>query len=62
MEKSKAMSEVLGTHQLILVSAFMAGFKKRFSYGAVFLLHAGSTLSSWQQYLDGFNNLLFFAA
>ncbi|TCO76052.1 hypothetical protein [Chromatocurvus halotolerans] len=52
----------LGTLQLILVFAFMAGFKKRFSYGAVLLLHAGSTLSSWQQYLDGFNNLLFFAA
>lgn len=53
---------ILGTLQLALVLAFVAGFKKRFSYGAVFLLHAVSTLSSWQQYLDGFNNLLFFAA
>ncbi|TCO77844.1 hypothetical protein [Chromatocurvus halotolerans] len=53
---------VLGALQLVLVLAFIAGFKKRFTYGAVFLLHAVSTLSSWQQYLDGFNNLLFFAA
>lgn len=53
---------VIGALQLMLVLAFVAGFKKRFSYGAVFLLHAVSTLSSWQQYLDSFNNLLFFAA
>lgn len=53
---------VIGALQLALVLAFFVGFKKRFTYGAVFLLHAVSTLSSWQQYLDGFNNLLFFAA
>ncbi|MEQ8691449.1 MAG: hypothetical protein RIC89_11505 [Pseudomonadales bacterium] len=53
---------VIGALQLVLVLAFVAGFRKRFTYGAVFLLHAISTLSSWQQYLDGFNNLLFFAA
>ncbi|MFN2327904.1 MAG: hypothetical protein ABR612_03240 [Chromatocurvus sp.] len=52
----------IGALQLLLVLAFVAGFKKRFTYGAIFLLHAVSTLSSWQQYLDGFNNLLFFAA
>ncbi|MFN2288136.1 MAG: hypothetical protein ABR578_07345 [Chromatocurvus sp.] len=53
---------VIGALQLALVLAFVAGFKKRFTYGAIFLLHAISTLSSWQQYLDGFSNLLFFAA
>lgn len=53
---------LIGALQLVLVLAFVAGFKKRFTYGAIFLLHAVSTLSSWQQYLDGFNNLLFFAA
>lgn len=53
---------VIGTLQLALVLAFFVGFRKRVTYGAVFLLHAVSTLSSWQQYLDGFNNLLFFAA
>ncbi|MEQ8801928.1 MAG: hypothetical protein RLP45_07815, partial [Haliea sp.] len=41
---------------------FVAGFMKRFSYGMILLLHTISTLSSWQQYLDAFNNLLFFAA
>jgi putative oxidoreductase len=38
------------------------GWKKRISYGLVLIMHAISTLSSWQQYLDPFNNLLFFGA
>ncbi|MFK8043565.1 hypothetical protein [Congregibacter sp.] len=53
---------VLGGLQLILVIAFVLGLKKRLTYGLVMLLHAGSTLSSWAQYVDAFNNLLFFAA
>ena len=53
---------VLGTLQLILVLAFLFGIAKRFSYGLIFLLHGISTLSSYAQYLDAFNNLLFFAA
>ena len=53
---------ILGVLQLIVVLAFVAGFKKRISYGIVLLLPAMSTFSSWEQYLDGFNNLLFFAA
>ena len=53
---------VLGVLQLLLVIAFAAGAYQRVSYGLVFLLHGGSTLSSWAQYLDAFNNLLFFAA
>ena len=53
---------VLGILQLILVLAFLFGIAKRFSYGLVFLLHGISTLSSYAQYLDAFNNLLFFAA
>lgn len=52
----------IGLLQLLLVLAFVAGFMKRISYGIVLLLHSASTLSSWQQYLDAFNNLLFFAA
>jgi hypothetical protein len=47
---------------LLLVAAFVAGAFQRVSYGLIFLLHGVSTLSSWQQYLDAFNNLLFFAA
>lgn len=53
---------ILGVAQLALVFAFVAGVAQRVSYGLVFLLHAVSTLSSWQQYLDAFNHLLFFAA
>lgn len=53
---------VIGLLQLVLVLAFVAGFKKRYSYGLVLILHGISTLSSWKQYLDPFNNLLFFAA
>lgn len=52
----------IGTLQLLVVLAFVAGFMKRYSYGIVLILHAISTLSSWKQYLDPFNNLLFFAA
>lgn len=52
----------IGLLQLLVVLAFVAGFMKRISYGVVLLLHSVSTLSSWQQYLDAFNNLLFFAA
>lgn len=59
---SPAVFTVLGLLQLILVLAFLVGFKQRLSYGLVLLLHGVSTLSSWQQYLDAFNHLLFFAA
>lgn len=53
---------LIGVLQLLVVLAFVAGFLKRYSYGLVLLMHSISTLSSWQQYLDPFNNLLFFAA
>jgi uncharacterized membrane protein YkgB len=53
---------VLGALQVVLVLAFLFGVAKRLSYGLVFLLHGISTLSSYAQYLDAFNNLLFFAA
>ena len=53
---------VLGVIQAVVVLLFVLGAFKTLSYGAVLLMHAGSTLSSWRQYLDGFDNLLFFAA
>lgn len=53
---------IIGAAQLVLVLAFVAGACRRLTYGLVFLLHSVSTLSSWAQYLDAFNNLLFFAA
>lgn len=53
---------VIGALELALILAFVAGLWKRVTYGLVLLLHGVSTLSSYNQYLDAFNNLLFFAA
>lgn len=53
---------ILGAAQLVLMLGFLAGAFRQLTYGLVFLLHAVSTFSSWAQYLDAFNNLLFFAA
>ncbi|MBU3004603.1 hypothetical protein [Paraglaciecola arctica] len=58
----ESIAYALGALQLILILAFLAGLQKRLTYGLIFLLHGGSTLSAMGQYLDPFNNLLFFAA
>jgi hypothetical protein len=52
----------IGIAELVLLAAFLVGYRKRFTYGAVFAFHAVSTLSSYPQYLAPFENLLFFAA
>ncbi|MFT4941670.1 MAG: hypothetical protein ACI88A_004740 [Paraglaciecola sp.] len=59
---SENIAYLLGALQLLLIFAFLAGVKKRLTYGLIFLLHGGSTLSALTYYLDPFNNLLFFAA
>lgn len=46
----------------LIVLAFAAGLFKTVTCGAVLLMHSVSTLSSWRQYLDPFDNLLFLAA
>jgi len=50
--------------QLLLILGFVLGIKKKWTYGAVFLMHLISTLSAYNHYLDpwGPKNLLFFAA
>jgi len=53
---------ILGAAELLLVLAFVAGLWKRWTYGAVLVLHGISTLSSYAQYLSPWDNLLFFAA
>ncbi len=55
---------VIGVAELVLLMAFVAGAWRRASYGLVLLLHAVSTLSSFEQYRSPFEgpNLLFFAA
>ncbi|HEV8553705.1 MAG TPA: hypothetical protein VGR65_10035 [Casimicrobiaceae bacterium] len=54
----------LGALELALLIAFALGVAQRYTYGAVLILHAISTLSSYRQYWHAFegNNLLFFAA
>lgn len=53
---------VIGIVELVIILAFVAGFKKRWTYGIVLLLHAVSTLASFGNYLNPWSNLLFFAA
>lgn len=53
---------LIGTVQLVIVLAFVAGFLKRISYGLVLVMHGISTFSSYQQYINAWDNLLFFAA
>ena len=55
---------ILAVVELVILTAFLAGFYKKFSYGFVLVIHAISTLSSFKQYLSPFEgpHLLFFAA
>ena len=54
----------IGIAQVVLLLCFALGLFRTVRYGMVTLMHAGSTLASWRQYLDPFTdaNLLFFAA
>jgi len=55
---------VIGAVELIVIVGFLLGSMKRFTYGMVLILHAISTLSSFEQYLNPYEgpNILFFAA
>ncbi|PAV25195.1 hypothetical protein C8D92_11145 [Tamilnaduibacter salinus] len=53
---------LIGAAQLLLVLAFVAGVLKTWTYGAILIFHAVSTLSAFGKYLQPFDNLLFFAA
>lgn len=57
-----AILTAVGLAQGAIVIAFLIGAMRTLSYGAVLAMHAVSTLASWRQYLDAFENLLFFAA
>lgn len=59
---SESIVTIMGVLQLLLVLAFLAGIKKRITYGLVFVMHAISTFATYERYIDGLNNLLFFAA
>ena len=55
---------VVGTLEMALLIAFVAGACKRVSYGLVCVIHAVSTFSAFKMYLTPFEpmHLLFFAA
>ncbi len=61
---SQVITFVVGVLELVLLAAFVLGIMKRFTYGAVLVLHAISTLSSFKHYLTPFEggNIMFFAA
>lgn len=55
---------LIGGVEIVVLLLFLIGYLKTYTYGAVLVLHAISTLSSFKQYLAPFDgpNLLFFAA
>ena len=55
---------IIGFIQLIIIGTFVLAYKRQYSYLAVLIMHAISTLSSFGRYLDPWTspNLLFFAA
>lgn len=59
---STTIATVLGSLQILLCLAFLSGAWKLITYGLILVMHTVSTLSSFPQYMDAFNNLLFFAA
>ncbi|MES1929122.1 hypothetical protein SADO_07697 [Salinisphaera dokdonensis CL-ES53] len=54
----------LAVLELALILAFVAGLKKRLTYGVIMVLHGVSTFSAFRQYFAPFegSHLLFFAA
>lgn len=61
---SASLSYAVGGVQLLLVGAFVFGLFRTWTYGLILVMHAISTFSSWQQYIDPWTypHLLFFAA
>ena len=55
---------IIGGLQMILIFSFLFGLWKTWTYGALFVLHFISTLSTWDKMLDPWAapNLLFYAA
>ena len=55
---------VIGALEMAILIAFLIGFQKKWTYGAVLLFHAVSTLSSFKYYLAPYDgvNIMFFAA
>jgi len=61
---SKQLLFVLAGAEMLILGAFLIGYKKTLSYGFVLGFHFISTISSYKQYLNPWQgaSLLFFAA
>ena len=61
---SNTASYAAGVFWILLLLAFVTGFKKRISYGLVMLIHGLVTLSTWKQLMPWLetHNHLFLAA
>ncbi|MGK7908267.1 MAG: MauE/DoxX family redox-associated membrane protein [Synechococcus sp.] len=61
---SATVSYVLGVIQLVILVAFLLGFRKTWSYALVMVMHGVSTFSSYKQFLNPYDgaNILFYAA
>jgi len=54
---------IIGLVEVCIIGCFVLGYKKKYSYGAVLILHTISTLSSYKLYLDPLGKgLIFWAA
>jgi hypothetical protein len=49
----------IGVVQVLIVAAFLFGLAQTWSYGALLLMHAVTTLVSWNAYLQPLKNILF---
>jgi hypothetical protein len=52
----------MGVVQAVVVLGFLLGVAKSWTYGAVLIMHAVTTLVSWSAYLEPLKNILFFSA
>lgn len=57
----KAMYAI-GAAELVIILGFVLGWARRFTYAAVLVFHAVSTLASFPMYLDPAKGRLFYAA
>lgn len=62
LEAGDSIVTAIGVLQAVIVVLFTVGFWRTWTYGLVLFMHGASTVASWRQYLDPFDNLLFFTA
>lgn len=58
----ESVIQAIGVVQGVIVLAFLIGFARTWTYGAVLVMHGTTTLLTWSAYLQPLKNILFFAA